>query len=137
MKEMGVLPDAWWKVAKESKTNNTGLSSEIACNLQDRQNNTFAQTTFSKRVEEEMKKIGDHMEANWCQLIRNWYNAIDAAAVPLDVRVNSLLAIRSELLDNLKVGHFPPPGAFVKGMSWVQYEGILTNVDRRLQMYMP
>lgn len=31
--------------------------------------------------------------------------------------------------------HFPPPGAFVCDMPIAQFEGFLTNIDRRLQLY--
>ena len=135
MKGMGIFPDAWWKVARHSSQNGSELSTEIACDLQDRQSNAFAQKTFSEKVEQVMTENGDSKEARWCDLMRNWYMAIDTASVPLKSRIDSFLAMRSHLLDLLQVGNFPPPGSFVKGMSWVQFEGILTNIDRRLQLY--
>ena len=44
-------------------------------------------------------------------------------------------AIRHKLLSELHVGHFPPHTSFIADLPVAQFEGILTNVDRRLQMY--
>ena len=132
---MNIKSSAWWKVAECSKTNGTGLSLEIAKDLRDKQRNAFAQTTFCEKVEKEMQINGDLTEANWCRLIRNWYRAIDEASVNIDQRIEWLLEIRNYLLQYIKIGHFPPPGAYVAGMPIAQFEGILLNVDRRLQLY--
>ncbi|CAC5369864.1 unnamed protein product [Mytilus coruscus] len=127
---MGIKPDAWWDVATDSKKNGTGLSFEIAKELRDKQSNSFAQTTFSDKVEDVMKANGDTNEAEWCSLIQNWYKAIDFYGFSLDERLFYMMNIRSFLLRFLKAGHFPPHGASI-----AQFEGILTNVDRRLQLY--
>lgn len=132
---MGITPEAWWRVAKNSKENNTGLSWEIAKELRDRQSNSFAQTTFSEKVEKVMATNGDKNEANWCCLIRNWYSAIDDAGISVGTRLTEMLTIRSYLLSFLKAGHFPPCGSYISGMPIAQFEGILTNVDRRIQLY--
>ncbi|CAG2191099.1 unnamed protein product [Mytilus edulis] len=135
MINMGIQPEAWWKVAEKSVQNRTGLSVEIAKELRDRQSNAFAQTTFSHKVQLEMDKNGCHNEALWCELIRNWYSAIDCGGIPLHQRIRWFLDMRDYLLQFLKVGHFPPPGSHVEGMPMAQFEGFLTNVDRRLQLY--
>lgn len=82
-----------------------------------------------------MEILGFNHEAEWCQLIRNWYSAIDEAGVPIDLRIDWLLAMRNKLLPFLKVGHFPPPGAYVASLPLAQFEGLMSNVDRRLQLY--
>ncbi|XP_071139869.1 uncharacterized protein [Mytilus edulis] len=133
--DMGVYSEAWWKVAENYKTNGTGLSLEIAKELRDRQKNAFAHTTFSNKVQAEMEILGFNHEAEWCQLIRIWYSAIDEAGVPIDLRIDWLLAMRNKLLPFLKVGHFPPPGAYVASLPLAQFEGLMSNVDRRLQLY--
>ena len=135
MPRMGIHATAWWDVAKESKKNGTGLSLEIAKELRDRQSNAFAQTTFSEKVENEMRKMGNDAEADWCKTIRNWYQAVDGAGIDPDQRMEWMIEIRSFLLPFLKVGHFPPPGQYVADMTTTQFEGILCNVDRRIQLY--
>ena len=49
--------------------------------LVDKQSNAFARKTFSDEVEEEMRKLGYHSEANFCHLIREWYEAEDGLSV--------------------------------------------------------
>lgn len=132
---MNVRADAWWSVAETSGQNKTGLSVEIAKELRDRQSNAFAQTTFSEKVQEEMERNGAYPEAQWCQLIRNWYKAIDSGGISIDTRIKWLIEMRDFLIPFLRVGHFPPPGSHIGGMPMAQFEGFLTNVDRRLQLY--
>jgi hypothetical protein len=135
MSGMQIRSEAWWSVAEKSSTNGTGLSPEIAKDIRDRQRNSFAQTTFSEKVEVELERNGDIHEARWCHLLRNLYRSIDEAAIDTDQRIEWMLEIRDYLMDFLRVGHFPPPGGFVAGLPMAQYEGILTNVDIRLQLY--
>ena len=135
MQEMGIHPQAWWSVPCNSKQNGTCLSLEIAKELRDRQSNAFAQTTFSLNVEEQMIQNGNKAAAKWCALIRNWYQSVDEAAMSTDERLQAMMDMRKFLLSFLHVGHFPPPGQYVADMSLAQFEGILTNIDRRLQLY--
>ena len=135
MPSMGIHPQAWWKVAEDEKQNKTGLSMELATELRDKQSNAYAQTTFSTTVESEMRRNGHIDEANWCRLIRNWYAAVDEAGMSIDNRLKHLIEMRNHLLPYLRVGHFPPPGGYVADIPLAQFEGILCNVDRRLQLY--
>ncbi|CAC5357936.1 unnamed protein product [Mytilus coruscus] len=110
---MATHPEAWWRVAQNEKENKTGLSWEIAKELRDRQRNSFAQTTFSESVQREMEINGDFEAA----------------------RTEWLLDMKQYMLPNLKVGHFPPPGSYIASLLIAQFEGILSNIDRRLQLY--
>ena len=132
---MGIHPQAWRKVAEEERDNNTGLSLELVVELRDKQSNAYAQTTFGRSVEEVMQQNGDYTEANWCRLIRQWHAAVDEAGMSIDNRIGHLLEMRNYLLPYLRIGHFPPPGGYVGDLSIAQYEGILCNIDRRLQLY--
>ena len=115
--------------------NRTGLSLELVAELRDRQRNEYAQTTFSEAVEMGMKENGDDKTAEWCRLIRSWYAAVDAAGMDITDRIEYLLNMRSFLLQFYKPGTFPPPGAYIAGLPITQFEGFMTNVDRRLQLY--
>ena len=132
---MGISPDAWLRVPDESNVNGTGLSLELVKELRDRQNNSFAQTTFSKNVQTEMENLGFHQEAMWCGLICEFYGTVDSAALSIEARITHLMSIRTFMLQHLDVGHFPPPSFVVKDMPMCQFEGMLTNIDRRLQLY--
>ena len=101
----------------------------------DRQSNSYAQTTSSENVQLEMTKTGNQNEAQWCRLIRHWYSAVDDAGISVETRLQYLLEMRIYLLGFFKTGYFPPVGSYVAEMPMVQFEGILCNVDRRLQLY--
>ena len=132
---MGLSSKAWLKVAEHNKENKTGLSEELVKELRDKQSNAYAKTTFSQEVQDEMTKSGDLSEAEWCNLIRDWYEAVDGAAMSPDKLLEAMLNMRNKLLQYLRVGQFPPPGLHVAGMPMAQYEGLLTNIDRKLQLY--
>ena len=82
-----------------------------------------------------MRNNGDINEAEWCMLLRNWYRAVDEAGHSTTHRIQWLLEMRTKLLSHFHIGHFPPLGSFVDDMPITQFEGILCNIDRRLQMY--
>ena len=39
------------------------------------------------------------------------------------------------LLQDVNFREFPPPGAYVKGMPVIMYEGLLTSIERKTQLY--
>lgn len=135
MSGMNIRKEAWWKAAESDKGKSCGLSLEIVKELRDKQSTAFAKTTFSQGTQKLLQDMDFYHEAEWCRLIRQWDNAIDDAGVPVDNRIEWLLDMREKLLGLLKVGHFPPPGAFVCDMPIAQFKGIFTNIDRRLQLY--
>lgn len=60
---MGISQNAWVKVAEDMRQNGTGLSLELVNELRDHQRHSYAATTFSLVVEEEMKKKNNFAEA--------------------------------------------------------------------------
>ena len=139
MPQMGINSNAWVKVAQQESTrqqeDKTGLSLEQVIELRDRQRNSFAATTFSESVEKAMVQNGDTTEAYWCRLLRQWYEAMDEAGLTVSQRVEYMMEIRNHLLHFYRPGYFPPPGGDVAGLPIAQFEGIMSNVDRRLQLY--
>jgi hypothetical protein len=135
MRGMAIAAEAWWEVAKNSRQHRTGLSWEIAKELCDRQSNSYSQTTFSENVQLVMKKIGNQNEAQWCRLVRHWYSAVDDAGISVERRLQYLLEMRTYLLGFFKTGYFPSVGSCAAGMPMAQFQGILCNLDRRLQLY--
>ena len=89
---------------------------------------------FSQAEENIMRRNGDNDEANWCRLIRQFYRAVDESGVSLTQRVEWLMDMGQFLLSILDCGLYPPPCNDVKNLPIVQYEGILTNIDRRLML---
>ena len=127
---------AWHKVAQNEHDNETGLSMELVCEVRDRQRHYFAQLTFSEKVEEIMLKNGDCEESHWVKLIREFYRAADEAGNPTYQRIQWLLNMRTFLLCHYNACDFPHPDKFIRGLPYTQFEGMLTNIDARLQMYL-
>ena len=133
--QLGIHKEAWLEVAKDSKENQTGLSYAMVADLIDRQSNAYAQKTFSEAVEVEMRKNGRTNEANFCRIFRQWYQSEDEAGIPAEKRHDMRLKLRELFLRDAHLGEFPPPGSHVGGIPIVMFEGIMTNIDRRAQLY--
>lgn len=88
-----------------------------------------------QHFQKEMKKPGFLQEAEWWHLICNWYAAVDLAGIDIDERIAYLMDMREFLLKQYNLMIFPPPCSYVNNLPIAQFEGILTNVDRRLQLY--
>ena len=132
MPGMGIQREAWYQVACEGTT---ALSLQHVIDLCDRQRNAYAQLTFSEEVEAAMKRMGFYEEATWCSLMRNFYHAVDNAGLNPDQRIHGLLKMREFLCEHYSPFEFPPPGSHVKGLPITQFEGLMTNIDRRIQLY--
>ena len=126
---------AWHSVALNARENKTGLSPAIAIDIIDRQSNALAQKVFSPEVEREMRQLGYEEEARFCADIRNWYRAEDEPGLSASERHSYRIKLRNRLLQCIKLNQFPPSGSHVADMPVVMFEGILTNIDRRTQLY--
>jgi hypothetical protein len=135
MPQRGISRTAWAKVAERSAENKTGLNLALVDDLVDKQRKEFAQTTFSAAVEKEMRQNGDIKEANFCRLIRQWNEAEDQPGLSSHERITRRLQFRDWLLEGVNFSAFPPPGSDVRGVPQVMFEGLLTNIERRIQLY--
>ncbi|CAC5383533.1 unnamed protein product [Mytilus coruscus] len=129
--EAGIHRQPWVKLTKSEHGN--VLSKALVEDLVDCQSYSFAQQTFSQKVEDAMRLNGDNNEAMSCRLIREWYTA--DPGIDVHERCKRRLALRQWLLKDVSLNKFPPPGAFIKGIPIVMNEGLLTNIDRRLQLF--
>jgi hypothetical protein len=82
-----------------------------------------------------MRKNGDVREADFCKLIRRWYAADDEAGLDCKERHKQHLQMRSWLLENYRPHEFPPPTGYVKGIPVVTFEALITNIERKIQLY--
>ena len=130
--ERGITKDAWIKVAKDGQA---GLNLALVEDLVDRQSDAFAVATFSEEVEQEMLVNGFINEANLCHLLREWYNAEDNPGISAIERCNSRLNMRRWLLNGVQFNKFPPPGSHILGIPQIMFEGLMTNIDRRIQLF--
>ncbi|XP_071133796.1 uncharacterized protein [Mytilus edulis] len=128
----GIRKDAWHAVAD---SDNNIISKGIVVDLLDKQNNAFAKRTFSNEVEEQMRKLDFVSEANFCYMIRRWYEAEDSAGFSAEDRIQRKLQLKAFLLKDVDFGIFPPPGMYVKGFPKIMYEGFLQRIDTSIQLY--
>jgi hypothetical protein len=128
----GIKREAWIEVAK---TNQTALKVAMVENLEDKQRNSFAQTTFSKDVEDIMIDMGFITEAKFCNLIRTWYQCVDEPSIPALQRVEGLLQLRDFLLGFFDIGKFPPPGSHIYDFPVTLWEGYVVSIERMLNLW--
>ena len=75
--QLGITRKAW----EDAISTDTMLNPAIVFDLIDKQNNGFAQRTFAADVEDFMRLKGYNKEANFCKMVRNWYEAEDEAGL--------------------------------------------------------
>ena len=130
--ERGITNKAWISVARE---NETRLKVSHVEDLIDKQSDSIARLTFSKEVENAMKRIGFENEARFCRLIREFYDAEDEPGISVIQRCQSRIALRNWLLEGVNFSSFPPYGSHIKGIPNIMFQGLLTNIDRRIQLF--
>ena len=135
MPKAGIRREAWVKVAKEHKTNGTGLTLAQVDDLIDKQSCAFALLTFSEKVENEMIRNGDVNEAIFVRYIREWYEAEDQPGLSQRDRILRRLRLRKWLLRCVEFDNFTPSGSHIKEIQVVLFEGLLTSIDRHLQLF--
>ena len=132
--ERHIRKQAWLAVAKENKTR---LKIAHVEDLLDKQSDSIARETFSKDVELAMLRLGYNPEANFCKLIREFYEAEDEPGLTAVERCGRRIRLRNWLLEGVNFGCFPPCGFYVRGIPHVMFQGFLTNIDRRIQIIIP
>ena len=95
----------------------------------------IAKSIFGEKLEEKMIEKGWTSEANFCKCIRGLYKAEDEAGLDIDTRHKYRMNIRNLLLNWANLADFPPPGSHIAGIPIAMFEGIPTNIDRRLQLH--
>lgn len=122
-------------VAENSDSNNSGLNIAVARDLIDKQSIAYATQTFSENVESSLRDICAHMEADFCHIVRNWYQSEDEPGLSAHERCAQKLVFRQWLLNQVRFDEFPPYGSYVGGIPVVLYEGLLTGIERKIQLY--
>ncbi|KAK3085496.1 hypothetical protein FSP39_004241 [Pinctada imbricata] len=128
----GVNSKAWHECAKSNSTN---LNISMVADLLDKQSVANARTHFSENVENWMWEHGFTNSAELTGMIRRWYEASDSPSIPVEKRIHDLLQFRNFLLDGVHFEEFPPAMRYIKGIPIVTYEGILLDIDSKLQLY--
>jgi hypothetical protein len=126
-----ICRDAWIEVAEKTNV----ISQSLVVDLIDKQNNAYAQKTFSEEVENEMKARGHLKEAKFCGLIRRWYQAEDDRGLSAIERAKYRIDLHEFLLNGVSFSSFPPHGAFIKGFPTTMFEGFVQSIENHLFLY--
>lgn len=74
-------------------------------------------------------------EAEFCRLLRKWFEAEDETSIPAVGRCRRRMDLRQWLLKDYKIGTFPPPTRYVRGIPIITFEGLVTHIGRKIQLY--
>jgi hypothetical protein len=129
---LGISPEAWKACAKSGQTK---LSLPLVYDVIDKQSVPNARTHFSLEVEKWMIENDFLKEADFVRMVRDWYDACDTPGIPACDRVEKLVAFRSFLLQDVDFSSFPPNTRYFKGVPCVTFEGLLMDIDTKLQLY--
>ena len=101
----------------------------------DQQNAEIAKSFFCKKVQKIMELNGDFHEAEFIQIVRQWYKACDECGLHPNERVNRWISMHNFLLKDVDFNSFPMPSTHVKGIPYITFEGILQGISTRLSLY--
>lgn len=127
--ERVIFKEAWKSVARENN-----LKIPHVDDLVDKQSDAIAGETFSVAVEERMNHLGFSSEANFCKIVREFYDAEDEPGLSPKERCERRLKLRECLLDGVNFYLFPPYGNYIRGIPYIMFQGFLTNIERRIQI---
>ena len=82
-----------------------------------------------------MERLGFKKETQFCKLVREFYEAEDEPGIETEERCHRRLNFREWLLDGVNFGCFPPYGSHIRGIPNIMFQGFLTNIDRRIQIF--
>ena len=68
-------------------------------------------------------------------LVREWYDAEDERGMDSTKRLEKRLEIRQWLLNFFNAPSFPLQTQFIKGIPIVNFEGLITSYERKIQLY--
>lgn len=121
-------------IHKSGWENSTGLNIAMVEDLIVKQNVEFAKTIFSEKVACALEKNGDIKEAEMCRLIDQWYQSEDETGISATDRCIKRLQLREWMLKDVSFFQFPPTTAYINNIPQVLFEGLLTNIERKLQL---
>ena len=120
---------------KAAKSKDTRLNVAIVLECIDKQSVAFAKRVFGEDVEKFMNHNGFHAEAEFVNLVREWFEAEDDSGISSTERCKRRIKLRNYLLHGVNFGKFPPQTQYTKGIPSVTYEALLVHIERKLQIY--
>ena len=123
-----------WKEAALSP--DTSLNIALVTDCLDKQSVSIARRVFALDVQKYLEQTGKYnKEAQFCALIRDWFDSIDEPKLAAAERIRRRLALRDWLLEGYTIGNFPPQTQYVKGIPIVTFEALVVHIERSIQIY--
>ena len=127
----GLRRKAWEAAALSDETT---LNISVVVDCVDKQDVSLARRLFGQDVEASMMPHYE-TEASFCRLIREWFDSEDEPSISAVDRCKHRVLLRNWLLEGYQIGKFPPPTRYVRGIPIVTFEGLVSNIERKLQLY--
>ena len=97
----------------------------------DRQNCLLSQRFFSEDVQKILTRCNYVSEANFVQLVRNWYKAYDERGMA----VNERLKMYEYLSSLMYLNHYPPMKTHICGIPIRTYEALMQSISTRFTLF--
>ena len=82
-----------------------------------------------------MESNGDYDEAEFIQIVRQWYKTCDEQGIHPNECVNRWITMHNFLTKNINFDKYPPPSTHVKAIPIVTYDDILKGISTRTLLY--
>ena len=118
-----------------SDVNHDVLPRAIVEDKMDRQNCLISQRFFSEDVQKILTENGDNSEANFVELIRNWFRACDERGMSVNDRLKFWNEMYYYLVNRSALADFPPKTTHIAGIPILTFEAILHCTSTRFSLY--
>ena len=96
----------------------------------DRQN-----CVLSQRFSKILTRCNYVSEANFVQLVRNWYKACDERGMPVNDRLTNLYQMYKYLSSLMYLNHYPPMKTHICGIPIRTYEALMQSISTRFTLF--
>lgn len=118
-----------------SQCNNKVLNRAYITQIVDKQSAAIAMKFFSEDVERLLFENGDVSESEFCELVRNWYRAVDERGLHVKLRLEYMESMANYLRNLVNFNVYPPKKQYIAGIPVVTFESLLHNITSRIQLY--
>ncbi|KAH3729391.1 hypothetical protein DPMN_055359 [Dreissena polymorpha] len=127
--EHDVYQNSSFKLDSSNEVETTINEGEGANDRLANHNNAYAKRIFSSDDENAMRSLSYGSEADFCKLVRQWYEAEDMPGLSAPERCKVRLAFKDSLLRDVDFNVNPPPGKYIKGFPKVMFKGFVRRID--------
>ena len=101
----------------------------------DRQNCLLSQRFFSEDVRKILTRCNYASEANFVELVQNWYKACDERGMAVNERLTNLYNMYEYLSSLMYMNHYPPMKTHICGIPIRTYEALMQSISTRFTLF--